>query len=86
MTKLFELARLINAELIGARDAEVTRARPFELASEGDVTLALDPVFVARINESRATAIIVSASTASSTRKLLVTRDPKLAFAREMGT
>ncbi len=82
MTKLFELARLINAELIGARDAEVTRARPFELASEGDVTLALDPVFVARINESRATAIIVSASTASSPRNLLVARDPKLAFAR----
>jgi UDP-3-O-[3-hydroxymyristoyl] glucosamine N-acyltransferase len=82
MTKLAELARLIKADLMGEPDAEVTRARPFELASEGDVTLALDTAYAARVNESRATAVIVSAPITASSGNLLVARDPKLAFAR----
>lgn len=82
MATLAELARLIGAELIGEPTAEVTRARPFELALEGDVTLALDAAFVARVNESRATAVIVSAPIAASSRNLLVAPDAKLAFAR----
>lgn len=82
MAKLAELARLIKAELIGEPDADVTRARPFELALEGDVTLALDAAYVARVNESRATAVIVSAPIAGSSRNLLVAGDAKLAFAR----
>ena len=82
MTKLVDLARLIKADLIGNPDAVVTRARPFELASEGDVTLALDTAFVARVNESRATAVIVAAPITGGARNLLVARNPKLAFAR----
>ena len=82
MAKLGELARLIKAELIGEADSDVTRARPFELALEGDVTLALDAAYVARLNESRATAVIVAAPIAGSSRNLLVARDAKLAFAR----
>ena len=49
MPKLGELAKLIKADLLGDPDADVSRARPFEMASEGDVTLALNAPFVARI-------------------------------------
>src|SRR3989442_11851730 len=82
MAKLAELARLIKADLMGEPDAEVTRARPFELASKGDVTLALDAAYAARVNESPATAVIVSAPITASSANLLVAGDPKLAFAR----
>jgi UDP-3-O-[3-hydroxymyristoyl] glucosamine N-acyltransferase len=86
MPKLVELARLINADLVGAPDADVVRARPFELASEGDVTLALDAAYVARVAESRATAIIVSRPIQGCSQNLLVSSDPKLAFARAIQT
>lgn len=82
MPKLAELARLIKADLIGEPDADVSRVRPFELASEGDVTLALDAAYVARVDESRATAVIVSKAITGSSHNLLVASDPKLAFAR----
>lgn len=86
MPKLSELAQLINADLVGEPDADVTRARPFEFASEGDVTLALDARYVARVNESHATAIIVSAPITTSSRNFLVAGNPKLAFARAIET
>ena len=81
MPELAELARLIKAQLIGDPSAEVTRARPFDLAGEGDVTLASDARYVSRIPESRATAIIVSEPLVEANRNLLVASNPKLAFA-----
>ncbi|HSB12086.1 MAG TPA: UDP-3-O-(3-hydroxymyristoyl)glucosamine N-acyltransferase [Blastocatellia bacterium] len=82
MPRLSELAKLIDAELIGQADAEINRARPFDQAAEGDVTLALDAAYVARVDQSHATAVIVSAPIAGSARNQLVARNPKLAFAR----
>lgn len=82
MPKLSELALIINANLVGDPDVVVTRARPFLLAVEGDVTLALDSGFVARAAESRATALIVSTPIQPCSQNLLIARDPKLAFAR----
>lgn len=82
MPKLSELAKLIDAEPKGDAHAEIKRARPFDQADAGDVTLALDAAYVARIGESRATAIIVAAPVAGSARNLLVAKNPKLAFAR----
>jgi UDP-3-O-[3-hydroxymyristoyl] glucosamine N-acyltransferase len=82
MPKLVELAQLIRAELIGEPGADIKRARPFDLAREGDVTLAVSPAYVARVTESAASAVIVSAPIAGSRCNLLVASNPKLAFAR----
>ena len=86
MPKLSELALLINADLVGDPEAVVTQARPFELASEGDVTLALDSAYVARVGDSRATALIVSKRIQGCSQNLFVASDPKLAFARAIET
>jgi UDP-3-O-[3-hydroxymyristoyl] glucosamine N-acyltransferase len=82
MLTLSELAKLIRAELFGDSDAQVSRARPFHLASNGDVTLALNTPFVSRIEESQATAIIVAKQIPGSSQNLLVACNAKLAFAR----
>jgi len=82
MPRLADLAQLISADLIGEPDAVIRRARPFDFASEGDVTLAASAAYTARISESSATAVIVSAPVAGSLRNLLVAANPKLAFAR----
>lgn len=82
MPKLAELAEIIKADLIGEPDAHISRARPFDLAGEGDVTLAASARYAARLNESHATAVIVSEPIIGSPRNLLIARNPKLAFAR----
>ena len=82
MPKLVELAQVIKAELMGDPEADITGAQEFDAASNGDITLATKPAFVERINESRATAIIVSAPVPNCGRNLLIAANPKLAFAR----
>ena len=82
MPKLAELAQAIKADLMGNPDTDVSRARPFETASEGDVTLAANPPFLGRIGESRATAIILAAPIPNCARNLLIAPSPRLAFAR----
>ena len=82
MQTLAQLAQIIKAELLGDPQAVVRRAQSFELAEAGDITFATDAAYRARINESRATAIIVASAVPGATANLLVTRSPKLAFAR----
>lgn len=82
MPKLAELAEVIKADLIGEPNAHISRARPFDLAGEGDVTLAASARYAARLSESHATAVIVSEAIIGSSRNLLIARNPKLAFAR----
>ncbi|MEK6299506.1 MAG: UDP-3-O-(3-hydroxymyristoyl)glucosamine N-acyltransferase [Acidobacteriota bacterium] len=82
MKTLGELAKIIRAELVGDANALVGRARSFELAGEGDVTLAVDAAYRARINESMATAVIVASVIDDAKCNLLVAANPKLAFAR----
>jgi UDP-3-O-[3-hydroxymyristoyl] glucosamine N-acyltransferase len=82
MYTLAQLAQIINAELIGDPLRIVHRAQAFEQAEAGDVTLAATAAYRARINESRATAIIVAAAIDDATANLLIAGNPKLAFAR----
>src|SRR5438552_2382577 len=82
MAKLVDLAEIIGAALTGDPNADIHRARPFETASEGDLTLATKAAFIERIEESQASAIVVSAPVANCSRNLLIAKNPKLAFAR----
>jgi UDP-3-O-[3-hydroxymyristoyl] glucosamine N-acyltransferase len=76
------LAQLLKAELVGDPDAVVRRAQPFSSAGPGDVTFAADSAYLARLNESQATAVIVDSRFAQSPVNLLISSHPKLAFAR----
>ena len=82
MHTLNHLAQIIKAELVGDPEAVVRRAHPFAEAVEGDITFATSADYLAQLNESRATAIIVRSAVKGSDRNLLIAKDPKLAFAR----
>lgn len=82
MHSLGELAELIRARLVGDANAQIRRARPFAVATEGDVTLALDPAYRRRIDDSQATAVIVESPVEHAGKNLLISPNPKLAFAR----
>jgi UDP-3-O-[3-hydroxymyristoyl] glucosamine N-acyltransferase len=82
MQTLARLAEIIKAQLIGDPDTVVRRAQSFEQAEAGDVTFAADNSYRARINDCRATAIIVASAVEGATANLLVAPQPKLAFAR----
>ncbi|HET9529479.1 MAG TPA: UDP-3-O-(3-hydroxymyristoyl)glucosamine N-acyltransferase [Blastocatellia bacterium] len=82
MHALAHLAQITNAELVGDPAAVIRRARPFEEAQEGDITFAADAAYRARIDQSAATAIIVAPPVETTDKNLLVTPNPKLAFAR----
>jgi UDP-3-O-[3-hydroxymyristoyl] glucosamine N-acyltransferase len=82
MHTLNHLAEVIRAELIGDPEAVIRRAQPFADAIEGDVTFATTPAYLARLSESRATAIIVARKVEGVACNLLIAKDPKLAFAR----
>ncbi|HEV8483653.1 MAG TPA: UDP-3-O-(3-hydroxymyristoyl)glucosamine N-acyltransferase [Blastocatellia bacterium] len=82
MFTLSRLAQLIGAELVGDPEAIVTRAQSFESAGAGDVTFATDAAYLARLDESAATAIIVKTAIPGTRSNLIVASKPKLAFAR----
>src|SRR5262249_2143058 len=82
MHSLGKLAELLKAELVGDPAGVVRRARSFDLAEEGDVTLAADVGYRDRIRESKATGVIVSSPVDTGGRNLLIARNAKLAFAR----
>ncbi len=82
MQTVGRLAEIIKAELIGDPEAVVHRAQSFEQAREGDLTFAADGRYLKRVVESLATAVIVSRPIEHAASNLLVSANPKLAFAR----
>ncbi|HXG92770.1 MAG TPA: UDP-3-O-(3-hydroxymyristoyl)glucosamine N-acyltransferase [Blastocatellia bacterium] len=81
MHTLGRLAEIIKAELIGDPEAVIRRAQSFDAAQEGDITFATG-TYCERINESRATAVIVADKIPDANCNLLIASNPKLAFAR----
>jgi UDP-3-O-[3-hydroxymyristoyl] glucosamine N-acyltransferase len=82
MYNLGQLSRAIAAELIGDPDAIVERARPFDAAGDRDVTFAATPGCLEQLDRSRAAAVILKQAPANPPVNLLITANPKLAFAR----
>jgi UDP-3-O-[3-hydroxymyristoyl] glucosamine N-acyltransferase len=78
---LRELAARLGCELRGDGDVEVLRVRGIEEAGAGDVTFVANPRYVARLAETRASAVIVSPELETPLPSL-VCANPYLVFAR----
>lgn len=82
MARLQQLAELVGGRLQGDPDIEIERVFPIDLAGEGDITFVSNPKYLARLNESRASAIILAPGIDAPGRNLLICANPYLAFAK----
>ncbi len=79
---LKEIAKLIDGEVIGNGDTVITGASGIKEASEGDITFLANSKYSPLMNKTRAAAIITSADARETTKPVIVTQNPSLAFVK----
>lgn len=79
---LQQLADLIGAELRGDPSLEIKRVYPIEQAEDGDITFIANPKYLSKLQECKASAVIVAPGIELPGTNLLVTANPYLAFAK----
>jgi UDP-3-O-[3-hydroxymyristoyl] glucosamine N-acyltransferase len=80
--RLAELAALVQGELVGDPEVLIGGVADFDSAGEGEITFVADLKRGARIDECKASAIIVPASVTEISVPAIRVRDPYLAVAR----
>jgi UDP-3-O-[3-hydroxymyristoyl] glucosamine N-acyltransferase len=81
--KLKKVAELVHARLIGNGDVEIGKISSIESASGGDLIFVEEEATLPRALESAASAILVGDfGTGASSKPLLISAQPRLAFAR----
>ena len=80
--RLSELAVLLDCELRGDGDIEITRVAPIESAGPGDLTFVANPRYLRHLSDLRAAAVILPPDGPEVAVASLRTRNPYLAFAR----
>lgn len=81
--KLSEIAKLVNGEISGNAEIEITNVGKIEFAGQGDITFIANPVYEKFYNSTKAGAIVVSKRFKPPVIKdvsLVVVDDPYLAF------
>lgn len=81
--KLSEIAKLVNGEISGNAEIEITNVGKIEFAGQGDITFIANPVYEKFYNSTKAGAIVVSKRFKPPAKKdvsLVVVDDPYLAF------
>lgn len=79
--RLREIAGHVGGTVIGDADVFVCNVRGIDEAGEGDLTFIANPKYKDRLEETRASAILVSPGTTSPGKNLIVTNDPYSAMA-----
>jgi len=81
--RLGELVDRLGGELNGSPDLEIQRVAPLETAGPGDISFLANPRYVAKLKQSRASAIILAPEMAHSCPiPSVLTPQPYLYFAR----
>ena len=79
---LGEIAELVEGELVGDSSIVVTGISGIKEAAEGDITFLANPKYASLLDTTKASAIITSRDIDGSSKPLIKTDDPSLAFAR----
>jgi UDP-3-O-[3-hydroxymyristoyl] glucosamine N-acyltransferase len=79
---LKEIAKLIDGELIGDDNIVITGVSGIKEAVEGDITFVANPKYFPLIEKTRASAIITGRDLKSTSRSVIRTDNPSLAFAQ----
>jgi UDP-3-O-[3-hydroxymyristoyl] glucosamine N-acyltransferase len=80
--RLRELAEWVGGTVIGDGEVEISGVAAIEEAKPGEITFIANPKYVSKLNETHASAVIVSTEITQANRPLLLTLNPYLAFAR----
>jgi UDP-3-O-[3-hydroxymyristoyl] glucosamine N-acyltransferase len=79
---LKELAQLVGGEVVGDGEVKIFGVAPIEEAQEGEITFVAHPRYLPKLNETKASAIIVSPKVSEIDKPLLRVANPHLAFAK----
>lgn len=79
---LKELAELVDGELLGREDLIITGACGIKEAEEGDITFLANPRYMPYLEKTKASAVITSFDVESSSKPIIRTKNPSLAFAK----
>lgn len=80
--RLKELAEWVGGVVVGDGDVEITGVAPIEGAREGEITFVANPKYLPKLNDTRASAVIVSKGITSAQKNLICVDNPYLAFAK----
>jgi UDP-3-O-[3-hydroxymyristoyl] glucosamine N-acyltransferase len=79
---LKEIAEFVKGELIGDPNITITGISGIKEAKEGDITFLANPKYATLLNTTKASAIITSKDISNSSKPLIRTDNPSLAFAK----
>lgn len=82
-----EIAKIVNGRVIGNDQLEISGAASFESASYSDITYAMLPKYLKKINQTHACAVIVPkdySSLATSDKVFITVENPQAAFAKTL--
>ena len=79
---LKELAEWVDGTVIGEGDVEISGVGPIEEAQPGEITFIANPKYLSKLNETRASAVIVSEDIRQADKPLLSSANPYLAFGK----
>jgi UDP-3-O-[3-hydroxymyristoyl] glucosamine N-acyltransferase len=79
---LKEIARIIDGEVVGDPDVIITGVSGIKEAKEGDITFLANPKYAPLLEKTHASAVITSRDVTSSSKPLIRTNNPSLAFTK----
>ncbi len=79
---LLQLAQIIDGELVGDGGITITGVSNLEEAQAGHISYVTGPEVLPQGEQSRASALIVSPTARTTTKPVIVTEDPRLAFSK----
>ncbi len=82
MATLQQLAELVGGQVQGDPALEIARVYPIDQAGESDITFVANPKYLSKLDQCRASAIIVTPGVEAAGRNLLICANPYLAFAK----
>lgn len=83
MVKLCDLAKLIDARIVGDPEIEIRRMATIDQAQQGDITFLANPKYLPLLATTRASAVIIGIEVEAPTElNLLQCANPYLAFAK----
>ncbi|MCX5669584.1 MAG: UDP-3-O-(3-hydroxymyristoyl)glucosamine N-acyltransferase [Candidatus Omnitrophica bacterium] len=79
---LNEIAKLIDGEVIGNGDILINGASGIREAAEGEITFLANSKYSSLMDKTRAAAIITSSDAQATTKPIIITQNPSLAFVK----